>query len=95
MKPDTRIAGKRGTPNRQGFPGVIGGVCWYSPTQRRMLDAAGRERWFAKLTANHQIVEYTEMLTVEDMLDDPFARCQHDDARRLGVGFYHHSEPCQ
>ena len=92
MKPDKRDEHQSWVPDRRGFPLPIMGILWYSANQRKMLDSAGRKRTFGKILKDGSIVEYTQMIPPEDIIENPGDRCFFDDAVCLGEGAFHHWE---
>ena len=50
--------------------------------------AGKRARTFCII--NGTILEYTELIEVEEKLEDPTVTCEYDDAKYLGQGFFHH-----
>jgi hypothetical protein len=83
MKPDKR--------KKRRDTGAIGGKFFYSARQRRELDKKGRHRTFASIFGRG-IIEYTELVPYEDMVEDPTRVCEYEDAEYLGEGFFHHAE---
>jgi hypothetical protein len=60
-------------------------VCWKKHREE------GRDRLFGKLIADSRIVEYTELITVESMLDDnPALVPLYPDSVKIGKGSFHH-----
>jgi hypothetical protein len=63
------------------------GDLWYSKKQWSHLRDANRDRTFARLT-DGRIVEYTELITVGALLEDPLDRCFYEDAVLVGKGAF-------
>jgi len=69
-------------------PSLTGNL-WFSQKQYKYLRDQGRDRTFAKLT-DGRIVEYTELISYEDLVEEPGRICPIDDAVFIGVGKFHH-----
>ena len=69
---------------------AIAGKFWFSERQRSELREKGRYRTFCII--NGAIMEYTELVDTERMLEEPNAICEYGDAKYLGEGFFHHHE---
>lgn len=69
----------------------IAGDVYFSKLQWKQLRDHDRDRTFARLESG-EIVEYTEMVSFERLIEEPFDRCGYPDAEYLGRGTYHHSE---
>jgi len=75
--------------------GVVGfdtkkysGALYYSKKQWRQLRDIGALRTFALLNDGKQIVEYTEMITYETLLENPNTAPLADDAEFRGYGTF-------
>lgn len=78
---------------RSGQPIVAGltGHLWFSDKEWWILRDRGRDRTFAKLQ-NGNVVEYTEMISLEALQENPQDRCGFADAKYLGIGVFDHWE---
>jgi len=80
-----------------GFTGIeqdiaaFSGKLWYSRKQWRALRDKGALRTFARLV-DGTIVEYTEMHTFPDLIENPNIIPIYDDAESRGLGTFHHHE---
>jgi hypothetical protein len=75
--------------NKQMTEASLTGNLWYSAKQYKFLRDKGRDRTFAKM-ADGKIVEYTELISFEDLQEEPGRICPIDDAKFLGTGSFHH-----
>ena len=66
----------------------MAGKFWYSKQQRRDSDKKGYPQFFCMVEG--EIKEYTQMVDVEALAEDPFDRCMYEDAEYLGEGFFSH-----
>ena len=72
--------------------GTLYGKFWFSKRQRRQLDKKGRDRLFFKRREDGRVIEYTEMVDAEALVEWPDDQCFYDDAVYLGDGHFHHRE---
>lgn len=73
---------------RQNLWPELLGFFWYSPRQRKELDAKGHDRMFCQLE-DKSVKEYTELIEKSTLDEDPTDRCLYDDAIPLGWGHIH------
>jgi hypothetical protein len=66
------------------------GNLWFSKQQFAEQRAKGFDRTFAKLLRTGEIVEYTELITLETLREDPGAQCLKEDGMMVGQGIFHH-----
>jgi len=75
------------------FAPWLEGIFFYSRTQRKLLDRQGRERFFMQTKEREpQIIEYTEMIGLDMVVDDPYIIPMYPDATFVGRGYPHHVE---
>jgi hypothetical protein len=67
------------------------GHLWFSEREWWILHDRGRDRTFGIL-ADGRIIEYTEMISFEAIMENPGDVCGFADARYLGIGEFHHWE---
>lgn len=65
------------------------GKLFYSRQQWKELRDKGRDRTFAMLI-NGELKEYTELISLDALLENPFDTCQYQDAYLVGEGSFHH-----
>jgi len=65
------------------------GKLYYSKKQWREQRDKGRDRTFALLT-NGQLKEYTELISLDALLENPLDVCPYEDAYFVGDGSFHH-----
>jgi len=75
------------------LPPQLMGFFWYSPRQRKELDAKGHDRMFCQLK-NGAVQEYTELIEKSTLDENPMDRCFYDDAVPIGWGHIHSLIPC-
>lgn len=66
----------------------MAGKFWYSKEQRGMHDKKGQPRFFCSIDG--AIKEYTEMIDIEMLIENPLDQCPFEDAKYLGEGFFSH-----
>lgn len=66
----------------------MAGKFWYSKRQRQDHDKKGHSRFFAFI--GNQVVEFTEMVDIEALTEDPMDMCYYEDAKYLGEGYFSH-----
>jgi len=71
----------------------LSGMLWYSQKERNILKDRGRDRTFGELP-DGRIVEYTELISMTALQENPEDTCGFDDAVFLGMGKFHHWEKC-
>jgi hypothetical protein len=67
----------------------LSGKLYFSKKQYGKARELGNDRTFAKLT-NGRMVEYTELITFEQLMEDPATLPLDLDATFLGEGSFHH-----
>jgi len=67
------------------------GHLWFSEKEWRILRDRGKDRTFGRL-GDGKIIEYTEMITLEMLEENPGEVCGFGDAKYLGVGEFDHWE---
>ena len=72
-------------------PTGLSGMLWFSEKQWRVLRNQGRDRTYGEL-ADGRIVEYTEMISLDMLKENPDDVCGYEDAKFVGVGKFHHWE---
>lgn len=68
----------------------ISGDLYYSSMQwYQMREKGPRDRTFAQLFTG-EIVEYTELIPISTLKEEPYDLCPYPDAVYLGKGSFHH-----
>lgn len=68
---------------------TLTGHFWYSKKQFSDIRKDGvRPRTFCYVYKTKKIEEYTEFVTDEMILDNPAERCDYEDARYVGYGYF-------
>lgn len=67
------------------------GKLFYSRKEWKILRDRGRNRTFGILP-DGRIVEYTEMVSLDALAENPGDCCGFDDAEFIGIGSFHHWE---
>lgn len=70
-------------------PEGLMGALYFSQKQFKILRDNGRDRCFGVL-AGGKVVEYTEMISLVSLKENPDDICPFDDAIFLGMGKFHH-----
>lgn len=72
-------------------PEVLAGKFYFSEKQRGVMDAQGRPHLFAHILGKG-VMQYTELIDVDMLLENPGLGPLQEDAVYLGEGFFHHRE---
>jgi hypothetical protein len=67
----------------------LSGALWWSDKEWKIMRDRGRERCYGELS-DGRIVEYTELISIEALQENPADACGFDDAKFLGMGKFHH-----
>lgn len=66
----------------------LSGRLYFSKTQYNKHRDEGRDRMFAKLQGDNTIVEYTELISFEAIMEEPIIIPLEADAEFVGVGTF-------